>query len=172
MSTRGEHLRLLAGLLAAPGEESLAALGTLDVCLPWLEPARRELAGIALDEWRAEHTRLFINGFPRTPCLPFESAQLEGLMPGPSTEAVNALYRKLGLEIDEVFPDYLGAMLECAAYLTESEPRLDVEEILWRDHLSRWLPAYGENLQAESRLALYRGLGHELAALSRECGHG
>jgi len=165
-------MRLLAGLLAAPGEESLAVLEALDGELRWLDQARRELAEMALDEWRAEHARLFINGFPCTPCLPFQSAHLDGLMPGPSTVAVNALYRQLGLEIEDMFPDYLGAMLECAAYLADASPPQEAENILWRNHLLRWLPAYAETLQAESRLALYRGLGRELAMLCRECSHG
>lgn len=171
MPTRGERMRLLAGMLAAPGEESLAALEAVDAGLRWLDGARGELAEMALDEWRAEHVRLFINGFPRTPCLPFQSAHLDGLMPGPSTVAVNALYRQLGLEIEDMFPDYLGAMLECAAYLADADPPQEAEDILWRNHLLRWLPGYAATLQSESRLVLYRGLGRELAALCRERDH-
>lgn len=170
MPTRGERLRLAAGLLAAPGEEALPALRELAGEHPWLVVARDELAALPLDAWQAEHGRLFVSGLPRTPCLPFQSAQLEGMLPGPSTSAVAAFYGEVGLAADDVAPDYLGAMLECAAYLAEAAP--DKEAALWREHLLRWLPRYAETLGAESRLALYRGLAGELAALCREAGHG
>lgn len=167
MPTPGERLRLAAGLLAAPGIDALPTLGDLAADHPWLGAAQRELAALPLDAWQEEHGRLFINGFP-TPCLPFQSAQVDGLMPGPSTAAVAALYRELGLAADEVAPDYLGAMLECAAYLAEvGEP---AAERLWREHLLRWLPRYAATLQQESRLQLYRELGRELAELC--AGHG
>jgi TorA maturation chaperone TorD len=163
MPTPGERLRLAAGLLAAPGDESLPTLSDLAGGRPWLHEAWRELAALPLDAWRAEHGRLFINGFPRTPCLPFESAQVDGMMPGPSTTAVAALYGELGLAADDIAPDYLGAMLECAAYLTESTEKQTAEQVLWREHLLRWLPRYAATLQEESYLILYRGLGRELA---------
>jgi len=171
MPTRGERLRFLAGLLAAPNEGALAILGELTGGFPWLADAQRELAAIALDEWQAEHGRLFINGHPHTPCLPFQSAQLDRMMPGPSTAAVATFYRDLGLAADDVAPDYLGAMLECAAYLAETPQAQEKERAIWSEHLLRWLPRYAETLQSESRLQLYRGLGGELTALCRETGH-
>lgn len=171
MPTRGERLRQVAGLLAAPDEGALAILGELNGGFPWLADARHELAAMALDDWQAEHGRLFINGHPHTPCLPFQSAQLDHMMPGPSTAAIGAFYRELGLAADAVAPDYLGAMLECAAYLAEAGHAPEMEQVLWREHLLRWLPDYAEILQRESHLALYRGLGGELTALCRESGH-
>ncbi len=169
MPTRGDRLRLAAGLLSAPSEEALPALGELAGTYPWLAEAHDELAALALEAWQEEHGRLFINGFPHTPCLPFESAQVDGLIPGPSTAAVAALYAELGLAAeDEVAPDFLGVMLECAAWLGETGEAPDVEHCLWHDHLLRWLPGYAGKLQAESRLSLYRSLGRELAELCRE----
>jgi len=171
MPTRGERLRLLAGLLSSPEEDAMAALGELGGAFPWLGEARLELSSLPIDEWRAEHCRLFINGFPNTPCLPFQSAQLDGMMPGPSTADVNAFYLELGLVADAVIPDYLGTMLECAAYLAETETLPEMEGLLWHRHLLRWLPRYAEILQSESQLALYRGLGRELAGVCEDSQH-
>lgn len=167
MPTHGERLRLAAGLFAAPGEDALAILAGVAALHPQLDAARRELAALGPEEWAAEHGRLFINGHPRTPCLPFESAQVNGIMPGPATAEVAALYAALGLEAGEAPADYLGSMLECAAWLADEEADAAAERALWQ-RLRRWLPGYAETLAGESRLLLYRFLAGELAAVCRE----
>lgn len=162
------ELRLLSGLLAAPGAESLEVLRTLAQDEAWLQPALAELAGMPLEEWQAEHARLFISGHPRTVCPPFESARLNGIMPGPATAQLAALYRRAGLQPEGAPADYLGTMLECAAFLAEQgcgrSEELAAE--LWLDHLSRWLPDYGAQLAEEGHLLLYRLLGGRLAGLT------
>ncbi len=161
---------MAALLLAAPGEDSAGLLEMLAQSRPWLDAARRELAAMPLDEWRAEHARLFLSSHPRTPCAPFESVWREGRMAGPEAEELAALYRSLGLAADGAPPDYLGTMLECAAWLGETPypGHLRAERVLWSEHLLRWLPRYAGTLEQESRLGLYRGLARELAALCDE----
>lgn len=170
MPTPGERLRLLGVLLAAPVEESRELLRDFSTRHPWLADHLDELAATPLGEWQAEHTRLFVNGHPRTVCPPFESAWLNGMMPGPATAAVAGLYRKLGLEEDGISPDFLGTMLEYAAYLEElpGEQHQAVEEELWREHLGLWLPQFTQALAEQSRLTLYRGLAGELSGLCGE----
>lgn len=170
MPTPGERLRLLGALLAAPAAESRGLLEDFSACHGWLAAPLEELAATPLEEWQAEHTRLFVNGFPRTVCPPFESAWLDGMMPGPATAAVAALYRRLGLEEDGISPDFLGTMLECAALLEESpgEQEQIMKRALWLEHLGRWLPQFTRALAEESRLALYRSLAGQLAALCGE----
>jgi TorA maturation chaperone TorD len=137
----------------------------------WLQLALTELEALPLEEWQAEHGRLFVCGHPRTVCPPFESAQLNGMMQGPAAGELAALYRRAGLEPEGAPPDYLGTMLECAAFLAEQPCGLGAELAgeLWRGHLDRWLPEFGARLGAEADLMLYRLLGRRIAGL---VGHG
>jgi TorA maturation chaperone TorD len=171
MPTPGERLRLAAALLGAPGEDGAEELAALAGEHRWLAAAAAEIAGLPLDEWRAEHGRLFIGTGPATPCLPFESAQLQGTMCGPSTARVAAIYEQLGLTADGLPADYLGSMLECAAFLADTAVDARAARRLWQDHLRKWLPAFGEKLQVVSDLQLYRLLGREYVAICSEIGH-
>ena len=71
MIASAQVLRLSALLLGLPDEHSLATLRELAAEHDWLQAAAVELEEISLQEWQAEHTRLFINGYPKTPCAPF-----------------------------------------------------------------------------------------------------
>jgi len=57
-----QKLRLLAGLLAKPGEDSLAALEEIAKENHWLYESVQQLKDISLEHWQGEHTQLFING--------------------------------------------------------------------------------------------------------------
>lgn len=160
------NLRVLAALLGAPAEESLAALHEAARDLAWLAPAVQELETVPLDRWQAEHTRLFISGFPKTACPPFESAYRHGSMGGESVTQLLDLYGRIGLAPDGVQADYLGVALECAAYLLESGGvESDAWRELWDEHLGRWVGNFANELVEQSHLELYRCLGRELAAL-------
>ncbi len=171
MPVRGERLRLLALLLGAPDDESHALLGDLKTTLPILAEACEELAAMPLADWQAEHSRLFIHGNPRTPCPPFASAHLDGMMPGPSTERIAIFLRELGLEADGVSADYLGTLLECAAWLDDTGNE-EIAGRLWRDCLVSWVPRFGETLAAESDVELYRWLGRQLVTETAESARG
>jgi TorA maturation chaperone TorD len=190
MHASAEDLKLLAALLAQPADDGLDLLRHWLPGHPWLAPAIDELAGLPLAEWQAEHTRLFVNGYPKTPCPPFESAYREGRMGGTSGEQLRDLYRRVGLAATGAPSDYLGALLECAAYLTgqcgllqpplkhtaapagtsppgtAGESPCTLLATLWHDHLGRWLPRFAQDLQDAAQLRLYRLLGERLAALS------
>ncbi len=165
-----ETLRLLSGLLASPGSDSLAVLHELAGEYDWMGEPVVELEQTSLEEWQAEHGRLFISGHPKTVCPPFESAFLGGTMFGAACDQLGDLYRRAGLQAEGLPPDYLGTLLECAAYLLE-QPCGHSEELLeelWREHVASWMPRYGAALQKESRLLLYRQLGWQLAGLLDE----
>ena len=165
-----QTLRLYSGLLASPADDSLEVLRELAGESAWLSESVAELAQTPLEEWQAEHARLFISGHPKTACPPFESAFLGGAMFGAACDQLGDLYRRAGLATEDVPPDYLGTQLECAAYLLEQpcEHSHELLQELWRDHLAGWLPRFGAALQAESRLWLYRELGARLAGLRGE----
>lgn len=162
-----DKLRLFAGLLAAPGKDSLTVLIELATEHSWLQPAIAELQEIALDYWQAEHTRLFINGHPQTCCPPFQSVYRHGVMNGAICEAIEQFYQSIGLEtIDGLPPDYLGVLLECAAYLAEQQPcEAKQWEQLWQNHLIPWVPKFAADLHSHSELILYQQLGVKLKEL-------
>lgn len=161
------ELYLLSALLAMPEPESLAVLNEAAADQPWLRPAVEELAAVELEQWQAEHTGLFINGYPNTPCPPFESAYRYGLMGGEALEELTDLYWRVGIVPEGMPADYLGAMLECAGQLLErgEGPGTPLWEELWDRHLRLWLPRFCDDLANHSELVLYRALGERLQML-------
>ncbi|PWB56481.1 MAG: molecular chaperone TorD [Nitrosomonadales bacterium] len=162
-----EALRLFAGLLASPAGDSLRVLQDLSDEHSWLKQPVDELEALPLEEWQAEHTRLFISGHPRTVCPPFESAFLGGTMFGASCGRLSDLYRRAGLEAEGAPPDYLGTMLECAAWLAEQPcgHSRELSRELWQDHLAAWVPRFSATLRMDGNLALYRELGKQMEGL-------
>lgn len=161
------RLRLLAGLLAMPTGDSYSILDEMAKQAPWLRDCLAQLKTLPLDRWQGEHTRLFISGYPRTACPPFESAYREGLMGGSANERLVTLYQRVGLETQNIPPDYLGALLELAAHLLDrSEPRdPQLWAALWDEHLGTWVPRFARDLINAAHLTLYRRLGGELLRL-------
>ncbi len=161
------RLHRLGALLALPGRDALEVLADAAALEPWLADHLPELQEVGLEEWRGEYTRLFISGYPKTPCPPFESAYRQGSMGGTAAEDLEQLYRRVGLQSTDMPADFLGTMLECAAYLLEREAAGDEElwSDLWEGHLLRWAPGFARDLTMHSRLGVYRALGKELAAL-------
>jgi len=160
-------LQLSAMLLGMPDENSLPILRELALEHSWLESPVDQLQEIPLEEWQAEHTRLFINGYPNTPCAPFESIYRHGRMEGPACDELVRLYTDAGISASDDIPaDYLGTMLEFAAMLLEREtPEANLQLTALREkHLTSWLPQFSERLLQETRLKLYRSLGEKLHA--------
>lgn len=164
-SDTSERLQVLAGLLAAPVAESRELLRELASAHPWLQPSVDELETLPLDRWQGEHTRLFLNGYPKTPCPPFASAYRHGAMGSGIQADLVALYRALGLACGDTPPDYLGVMLECAARLEAQGGGCGPRQRLWDEYLSDWLPRFAADLEQYAELELYRALGRQLAGL-------
>ncbi|MBF0262603.1 MAG: molecular chaperone TorD family protein [Magnetococcales bacterium] len=166
------EMRLLAGMLAYPGQESLAVLRALADTEAWLKDAVAELHALPLDHWQAEHTRLFINGIPKTVCPPFASAWMtKALLNEQTLDTLERLYQSVGLQFPRMWVDYLGTLLEVLAFLRlPHDPRmpspegvhLQVADIVWEEHLQPWLPDFARRLQSEARLELYRRVGQRL----------
>ena len=167
---KSDELQLLSALLGAPTEESLPLLREVATEHGWLQPAVNELEDTALDHWQAHHTALFINGYPTTPCLPFASPWRSGCMHGPLLEELNELLARIGVTSEQLPPDYLGVLLECAALLQAkaSTDAAEMQRELWDEQLQPWLPRFAAALQQHSPLQLYRALGVRLQALCDE----
>lgn len=162
-----EMLRVLAELLGVPDDDALARLHDLHATQPWLGAAIAEIEALPLDEWQAEHTRLFVSGYPRTACPPFASAYREGRMSGTVAGDLAGLYGRVGLAADSIPADYLGAMLECASFLLENEGKNeDSWDTLWHElwdvNMAPWLPKFAADLEHHSQLALYRLVAEQL----------
>jgi TorA maturation chaperone TorD len=167
LSADPQRLRVLTALLSSPADDALAALRDMQETAPWLESSLPELERIPLEHWQAEHTRLFISAYPKTPCPPYESAYRQGTMGGISASELAQLYRRAGLRADDVPADYLGTMLECAAYLAE-QGMDDLLRELAEEHFALWVPRFARDLQDQARLDLYRALGEQIQALFPE----
>jgi putative dimethyl sulfoxide reductase chaperone len=166
MENLSGELRILASLLGAPDADAREAVVELAAHYDWLRPAAQELQGLALEEWRAEYARLFASGHPSSPCPPFESAYLSRRLPEPQTQALKQLYKRMGLRTDGVQADYLGSLLECAAYLnTDPAAGKAFWGELWEGHLTCWVPRFCRELEMESRLLLYRIVARRLREL-------
>lgn len=163
-----DPLSILALVLAQPAEDALDALRDLLPWAPWLRPCIAELETIALERWQGEHTRLFVNGWPRTVCPPFESVYRQGQMEGSSAGELADLYRRAGLQATEVPADYLGTMLECAAWLGAREDGMALLGELEHEHLRRWVPRFARDLREGTGLSLYRALADRLERLYPE----
>jgi len=172
MDNLSSELRILASLLGVPDPDAKEAVLELAVHYDWLQPAAQELEQLPLEEWQAEHTRLFVSGYPTTPCPPFESAYLGGRMYGPQTQVLKQLYKRMGMYPSGASADYLGTLLECAAYLNTNPAVGKVFwSELWHEHLARWVPRFCRELQLESRLMLYRSIAERLCILFPEVEH-
>lgn len=160
---------LLAGLLAAPTEGALEVLREFEGQAPWLERALNELEFTPLEHWQGEHTRLFVTGYPKTVCPPFESAYREGRMEGNAASQLEELYARMGLGVDEMPADFLGTILGCAGQLAlEGEDHGPLWHALWRDHLLEWVPDFTRDLRANTGLLLYQALADRLEQLCVE----
>lgn len=160
-----QRLRELSLLLAMPADDSIPVLRAMGETLCWLKPVLAELESLPLERWQAEHTRLFLNGYPRVACPPFASAYRQGQMGGSAVGDLQGLYRRAGLQATDLPADYLGTLLECAAFLLESGDHDDLLKELWQDHLAPWLPRFACDLAAHAQLGLYAGLAQELQKL-------
>ena len=166
MQLTADNLRLLGGLLATPGKDSLETVKELATQHNWLLPAVDELSSLPLDQWQGEHTHLFLSGYPKTPCPPFESVYRNRRMNGPACTEVEDFYQRAGLQMnsDEVPADYLGTELECAAWLLDRGEQALWDELL-EGHLKKWVGKFAVDLKTAATLKLYRSLGEQLAAI-------
>jgi TorA maturation chaperone TorD len=124
------------------------------------------LSGLPLEQVQAEHTRLFINGWPHVACPPYESAYLEGELHGQAVWDLPSLYGQWGIEVADDDADHAGAELEFQAFLLSLATResLKAARQFHREHLSRWIPRFGADVAREARLTFYRSLGRILVA--------
>lgn len=121
----------------------------------------------------SEHGRLF-GGEARALAEPRESAWFDDVPRRESLEAVIALYREGGFEIDAAYrtlPDHIGEELRFLHLMIfkenqalrigtpdECEVARTVRETFVGDHLRRWVRAFADAIRSQARLRYYREL--------------
>jgi TorA maturation chaperone TorD len=97
---------------------------------------------------------------------------VRGLLMGPSTLAVKALYREAGVEVDlPELPDHVGLELGCMGGLCDAEARArangdgqaaqgarSLQRRLMDEHLLRWAPSLCARVRENAPGAFYRGI--------------
>ena len=116
---------------------------------------------------QAEYTRLFINGYPNTPCLPYESVYLEKRMLGNASIGVQSAYSQWDMTVESGLIDHIATEFEFLAFLYSAEaldPTIGVEarkssSLFIREHLCRWVPKFIEDLKCSASIEAYTLLG-------------
>jgi putative dimethyl sulfoxide reductase chaperone len=128
-----------------------------------------------LQKLQAEYTRLFITGYPRTPCPPYESVYREKQLLGKSNQEVQTIYREWGMSVDARLADHLAtefeflAFLCFAAALSEiSDKAKKAERSFSGDHLQKWAPQFAADLQNNAGLEGYKALGEAIGEFVAE----
>ncbi|NTV66428.1 MAG: molecular chaperone TorD family protein [Chlorobaculum sp.] len=163
--------KFLSRCLAYPNEAFIPALRE---ALDRIEAHRDELLALVTsfereeaETLQAEYTRLFLNGYPRTICPPYESVYLEKRMHGEATVAVQSAYAEWEMSVEPGLIDHLATELEFLAFLASAES-LDnavsadarkASESFTQQHLTRWTPQFVVDLKAGATMEAYRLLG-------------
>ncbi|MEN8128998.1 MAG: molecular chaperone TorD family protein [Pseudomonadota bacterium] len=152
-----EVYRLLSVALAPP-TAALVSLLRGDPDLPGNGPWSTGVSDDQLlHDLQAEHTRLFVNTFPRLSAPPFAAVYLTPEHPERLLLRIEERLGRLGLEPAGEFRervDHLRLLLEAAG--RAPTPMARVEFV--GEFLAPWLPVYGQRLSEAAALPLYPGL--------------
>ncbi len=134
----------------------------------------RTAAGAADPEFLLEEYERLFEGPGRVPCAPYESlwhadTREQGSLMGAPAEAMSAIYRRIGLEVDcHELPDHL--LLECEALACALERDPAAARELLEDHLGAWIEPFCTAVIAATEEPFYVMLAaltpHWLGALS------
>jgi len=123
----------------------------------------RSFESTELEQLQAEYTRLFINGYPNTPCPPYESVYLEKRMLGEASVSVQGAYNQWDMTVDSGLIDHIATEFEFLAFLYSAESLnlpIGVEAgnsaiLFINEHLCRWVPTFIEDLKNSTTVQAY-----------------
>lgn len=109
-----------------------------------------------------EFTRLFTGPVPEI--FPFESTYIHGSMMAASLLKVKEEYRKAGLKKVQDFhepEDHISMELGFMSNLCSNNTRdsLRMQRDFYKDHISKWAPAFCDELYEKSGNDFFRGIG-------------
>ena len=115
---------------------------------------------------QAEYTRLFINGYPHTPCPPYESVYLEKRMLGQASLDVQAFYQEWQMRVETGLTDHIATEFEFLSFLASAQSikniamsAVDASDRFFKEHLCRWVPQFAADLQLSALIDAYKLLG-------------
>ncbi|UZJ38198.1 TorD/DmsD family molecular chaperone [Prosthecochloris sp. SCSIO W1103] len=117
------------------------------------------------EQLQGEYTRLFISGYPNTPCPPYESVFREGTMLGSNSRKVDRLYQEWDMTADLDLVDHISTELEFLAFLA-SAATLDATRTnankayhsFIHSHIQKWIPDFSKKLYDNAKSPPYRKL--------------
>jgi putative dimethyl sulfoxide reductase chaperone len=121
----------------------------------------------SIEQLQAEYTRLFINGYPGTPCPPYESVYREHRMHGESSIGVQDAYRAWDLSVAPGLIDHISTEFEFLSFLSSAESidhTLAIKahnsiSLFMTEHLCRWVPKFIADLKRSATMESYALLG-------------
>ncbi|KZK74842.1 MAG: cytoplasmic chaperone TorD family protein [Pelodictyon luteolum] len=126
-----------------------------------------------IEALQGEYTRLFLNGYPSTPCVPYESVYLEKRMLGDASIGVQAAYSQWDMTVAPGLIDHIATEFEFLAFLASAESmggtlgedaRIAAEAFM-KEHLCRWMPRLAADLGKAANLEPYRLLAAALQTI-------
>jgi len=121
------------------------------------------------EKLQSEYTRLFISGYPRTCCPPYESFYREGRLLGEANLEVQEMYKEWGMAVDPALADHIATELEFLAFLWSARKLPSIEQKAIRaanqfltDHLFVWGPLFACDLRNNTTLQFYRLIANQL----------
>lgn len=116
-----------------------------------------------LEDLQVEHTRLFINAYPKVIAPPYESFWREKEIYGETTIVIKKLYEVCGLDLSKKWhdlPDHIAAELAFLAYLenNDSIEYQDIKARLLEEHLKTWVDKFCEVVKNNTTLEYFKNL--------------
>jgi len=147
-------------------KKALGAIAGLKIELEALPPAFEKET---MERLQAEYTRLFINGYPTTPCAPYESVYREKRMLGKASMEVQAMYQEWGMSAQTSLTDHLATEFEFMAFLCSAATLEDMAadaktalQVFLSEHIEKWIPKFSNDLQENAKVEAYKLLGQIL----------
>ena len=117
-----------------------------------------------IENLQGEYTRLFVSGYPSTPCPPYFSAFKTGLVVSDHTDALYDIYDKYGIEIPEgQFPDFIPILMEFMVLLLSNNQ--DEESKTFYNKYISWLSEYSQNVKRNSKMDYFNLTSEKLDSL-------
>lgn len=150
-------LRLISCLFSYPGVQDDVQQQP-EVLGAGADALLAEMSGIDSILLENEYVRLFINAMPEVTCAPYGSVYLEGSVMGESTLKVTEIYRKYGMESEEL-ADHIAVESEFLAWLhgqaaEDAEARKDFKYLL--GHLREWTKPFFSKVEQHDQLGCFR----------------
>ncbi len=125
---------------------------------PLINLAKKEKSA----EQQAEYTRLFISGFPKTPCPPYESFFTQGILFGKANEIVRKIYSDWEMDVIPSLADHISTEFEFLAFLSAVKETSDYTNdakqtftYFLNNHILNWILDFAYTLQNNTKNNYY-----------------